>query len=264
MYLVQLSKNATTPDLTDKHPYGTYVCYDSSVTFSDAGSGSNKTMTANQYYNLNKSILITEGQTYFSNQTGTNKIGVDTETFDNVVGTLRASIIEQKVRYYSGSTYSFTCQIHNLYYTGDTFPYNYLGRKEGNSYTWTISNVSPSSTVCTFADMRQYYVLDNTNYNNYQNNNLDNLLSQGTPYVILAGSYAARKSITFSDLDRTNSSIMAIYKVPYVAFNNNNATFVEGYQLIKPNNWQQDFTFSNKPSVNELYKLTLPISEDVA
>lgn len=135
MYAIQISRNATTPELTDKTPYGTYFCFDSSKTWDSGQSSSGHySMNASTYYHLNKSILIVEGNTTFENQSGTYNIGTDTETFDNVTGILRACIIEQYIRS-NGSTYSFTCKMHKLYYTGDTYPYNYLGRKEGTAYT---------------------------------------------------------------------------------------------------------------------------------
>ena len=259
MYAVQISRNATTPNLTDKTPYGTYFCFDSARTWeSGQSSATQYTMDAATYYNINKSILITEGQTTFANQTGTNKIGVDTETFSDVIGTLRASIIEMYVRVYSGSSYSFTCKMHNLYYTGDTYPYNYLGRKEGITYTWTINQQGGSDTIATFWNMLNYYTLDNTNYNNYQNNSLDALMAQATKVTIKAGTYADRKTVAFKNLDRTNSAIMAIYKVPYMTMTTSNATFVEGYNLVKLNDYDTDAAFVNTPSVSKLYRLSIP------
>ena len=259
MYAVQISRNATTPDLTDKTPYGTYFCFDSARTWeSGQSSATQYTLGAATYYNINKSILITEGQTTFTNQTGTNNIGVDTETFNDVIGTLRASIIEMYARSYDGNNYSFTCKMHNLYYTGDTYPYNYLGRKEGTKYTWTISSQAAGDTIATFWNMLNYYTLDGTNYNNYQNNSLDALMAQATKVTIKAGTYAARKTVAFKNLDRTNSSILAIYKVPYMNITTTNGTFVEGFNLIKLNDYDTDVTFANTPSVSKLYRLTIP------
>lgn len=106
--------------------------------------------------------------------------------------------------------------------------------------------------------MKYYYTLDNTTYNNYQNNHLDALLAQATPITINSGTYPARQTIAFKNLDRTNSAIMAIYQVPMITMDTTNATFVEGYNLVKLKSYDQNYALPNSVTLSRLYSEDIP------
>ncbi len=223
MYLIQISKNATTPDTVDTHPYDTYVCYDNSIQFAPAGT---TTGDSTLLLSTTKCYAIVEGTLTYTNTNvgnGTYSIG-EPYTQDGVTAFIRAFKVQQLT--------NNTTVVKALYYTTDKYPYSFAFSRDilnsaGGSVV-KITNAKYLYTKTTLAD--DYYFLDSVT-------NLDAMLYATTQTELTVGKFSARNTVAFKDFDRTNTSIMGIYVVPYVSFDKSNATFVEGYNLIKPNNW---------------------------
>ena len=245
MYVVQISKNATTPDTVDTHPYDVYVCYDTSIHFSDAGTTILADYQIPAAANPTKTYLVTEGTVRYAS-TNTITCGVSTATFENISGICRAI----KIQLYSNRIY-----IKGLYYTTDRYPYAFLGSKdlvEGGLDSGQDIRTSNTKYLYTHA------IVANDNYYLDTVKDLDILINSYTKTEINTGLYAARDSVTLNNLDKTNSSIMGIYCVPYVKFNTSNATFVEGYNLIKPNTLEIYYQIGSSIEVPGFKKTALP------
>lgn len=259
MYAIQISRNATTPDLTDKTPYGTYFCFNSNTTFTSSGTGSvyyttlstaRNTSTVTALLNAGTFQYLIEGSdsnTWSSLYT----IGTNTTTSGGQTGILRAILIS--CNNISAPTYF---KIKYLYYTGDTYPYSFL-----TSTSQTISysgSLTSTTNIFKFNNTRYKYTATNSAYIRDSLTNLDTFMNVFSPTEIKAGSYPAQVVTGISNLDRTNSSIMAIYQVPYISMTTSNAKFVEGYNLLKLNSYTSDYQFSTMPSLSKLYKNSLP------
>ena len=223
MYLIQVSKNSTTPDVVDTHPYDTYVCYDNSIQFAPAGTDTGETTL---YLSTTKCYVVVEGTIKYTNTAiGSGEVSIgESYTQDGVTAFARAFKIQLLT--------NNTTVIKALYYTTDKYPYSFAFSRDAISSTGvTVAKVTNAKYLYTKTTIEgDYYFLNSVT-------NLDAMLYATTQSDLNIGKYPARNTVAFKEFDRTNTSIMGIYVVPYVEFNNTNATFVEGYNLIKPNSW---------------------------
>lgn len=254
MYAIQISRNATTPDLTDKTPYGTYFCYDSDTTYQSSGTGSVYYTTLSTARNTQTVIALLNSGTFQYLQEGTDSnlwsqiytIGSSTATSAGQTGILRAILITCNN---TSSPSYFKAKF--IYYTGDTYPYNY---HTSSTVTFSYSgSIASTTNIFKFNDTRYLYTGTNTAYVRESLVNLDTLLQVFTPTEIKAGSYGAQIVTGLKNLDRTNSAIMAIYQVPKITMNTTNATFVEGYNLFKLKSYDQNYALPTAATIKQLY-----------
>lgn len=233
MYLIQMSRNATTPDVTDKHPYGTYVCYHTTTQYESGGSsGSSKSITYAQIYSDHtKNYLWIQGSITIPN-VGTFTMGESTITENNQTGILRAIMLDVVTISSSSTTgIDITSKFRLYYCTGDTYPYSFL---KVVTKDYNVTNAG-ATTFLTMNNMRFMYRLPSTTYINETVTDIDVLINLSTQYDAKAGTWKSLQVAGITTLDRTNSSIMAIYQVPKVPLNN--VTYDEGYQLLKVGDW---------------------------
>lgn len=263
MYAIQVSRNATTPEVTDKTPYGTYFCYDSDTTYQSSGTGSVYYTTLATARDTDTALALLNSGTFQYLQEGTDSnlwsqvytIGSSTATSAGQTGILRAILITCNNT--SSPTY-FKAKF--LYYTGDTYPYNYL---TSSTITFSYSgSITGTTNIFKFNDTRYLYKGTNTAYVRDSLTILDNLMQVLSPTEIKAGSYPAQIVTGLKNLDRTNSAIMAIYQVPKITMNTTNATFVEGYNLFKLKSYDQNYGLPNNVSLNNLYTDTMPTPQE--
>ena len=236
MYLIQLSRNATTPDATDKHPYGTYVCYHTTTQYESGGSsGSSKSLTCAQIHNDHtKNYLWIKGSIYIPN-VGTFTMGESTITENNQTGILRAIMLHVTSTSSTSGNINVISNFRFYYYTGDTYPYSFL---KVVTQSYNLTNASTTATFLTMNNMRYLYRLPSTTYINETVTDIDVLLNLSTQYDAKAGTWKSLQIQGISALDRTNSAIMAIYQVPKVPLHN--TTYDEGYQLLKVGDWSTE------------------------
>lgn len=203
MFWCQISVNATTPDVTDTHPYKGLICYDHRKLWLSGGVGSDTHIVPSD----GKIHYYLEGTITYANQTFT--IGSSTSAKDDLVGTLRMVKVSPS-------------EVIKVYCTGDSFPYSFL-KIEKDTYSLpmpVMKNVR-----------RDYY--ETYNYATFENShNLDRV-----PFLsyqeVNAGSYHPQyvAGLEDNDLDRTQSYLMQINSIPAVDISTN-AIFIEGFNML--------------------------------
>ena len=203
MFWCQISVNATTPDVTDTHPYKGLICYDHRKLWLSGGVGTDTHIVPSDV----KIHYYLEGTITYANQTFT--IGSSTSAKDDLVGTLRMVKVSPS-------------EVIKVYCTGDSFPYSFL-KIEKDTYSLpmpVMKNVR-----------RDYY--ETYNYATFENShNLDRV-----PFLsyqeVNAGSYHPQyvAGLEDNDLDRTQSYLMQINSIPAVDISTN-AIFIEGFNML--------------------------------
>ena len=203
MFWCQISVNATTPDVTDTHPYKGLICYDHRKLWLSGGVGTDTHIVPSDV----KIHYYLEGTITYANQTFT--IGSSTSAKDDLVGTLRMVKVSPS-------------EVIKVYCTGDSFPYSFL-KIEKDTYSLpmpVMKNVR-----------RDYY--EPYNYATFENShNLDRV-----PFLsyqeVNAGSYHPQyvAGLEDNDLDRTQSYLMQINSIPAVDISTN-AIFIEGFNML--------------------------------
>lgn len=203
MFWCQISVNATTPDVTDTHPYKGLICYDHRKLWLSGGVGSDTHIVPSD----GKIHYYLEGTITYANQTFT--IGSSTSAKDDLVGTLRMVKVSPS-------------EVIKVYCTGDSFPYSFL-KVEKETYSLpmpVMKNVR-----------RDYY--ETYNYATFENShNLDRV-----PFLsyqeVNAGRYHPQyvAGLEDNDLDRTQSYLMQINSIPAVDISTN-AIFIEGFNML--------------------------------
>lgn len=128
-------------------------------------------------------------------------------------------------------------KIRRMYYTGDTYPYNF------SSGDWTTYSVPGDSTKAVIHNCRVIRKVPNTDYNRGITN-LDKI--DALPAVeVNAGSYPELKTTAYENFDNSNSRLSKIIELPYApitvtkntdgTYNFYGCTFNYGYNIMQVN-----------------------------
>lgn len=202
IFWCQISVNATTPDITDTHPYKSLICYDHKKLWLSGGVGTDTYRVPAD----GKAHYFLEGTITYANQTFT--IGSSTSAKDDLVGTLRLVKVSPS-------------EVIKVYCTGDSFPYSFL----------KIVKETYSLPMPVMKNVRRDYY-ETYNYATFENShNLDRV-----PFLsyqeINVGKYAPQYVAGMEDnLDRTQSYLMQINPIPAVNISTK-AIFIEGFNML--------------------------------
>ena len=242
-YWVQISANATSPNVTDTHPYRSLIAFETKELWDAGGTASSQTYKVGGGNLIHNFLEGTLSYKIGSSIAEVLTIGQSTTTKDDLVGTLRLVKV--------GPT-----EVMKVYCTGDSFPYSVLKVEKA---TYNIQ--------CEMSNVRRDYIEP---FSSGAFENLTNL--DRVPFLdynnVLVGTYAAHYVNGIDDLDRTQSYLMQINTIP--TFNTYQAKFIEGYNMLQlPSNtseWKivgestdpSDYTLEILP----LYQKTAPSLSD--
>lgn len=243
LYWVQISANATSPNVTDTHPYRSLIVPETKTLWDAGGTASSQTYKVGGGNLIHNFLEGTLSYKIGSSIAEVLTIGQSTTTKDDLVGTLRLVKV--------GPT-----EVMKVYCTGDSFPYSVL-KVEKAKY----------NIQCEMSNVRRDYIEP---FSSGAFENLTNL--DRVPFLdynnVLVGTYAAHYVNGIDDLDRTQSYLMQINTIP--TFNTYQAKFIEGYNMLQlPSNtseWKivgestgpSDYTLEILP----LYQKTAPSLSD--
>lgn len=232
-YLVWLSNAEITPEKQSANPIITGYCFEDELKIKnevDYGSDTiNDTIKKLQSITGTKTghFYLTTSYAYRSKgyRCGIkiNNVPIDTATLfatdTSNSSTLRC--IHLKITKSIANVY--TAEIESLFYTGDVYPYSFIQKKKlPDVYDITEIEIEGNIDLMTYAESTNEY------YNNLSSLDIiDNLSTLNVHSGLIPAQYAT----SFADLDRSNTRIVKILKLPAPPLNTKK--LIPGYNLIR-------------------------------